>query len=240
MLATFAFVIFPASVLAAPNWLTSQYAYPVCEYPYAKIYVYFKNEEPNHPNNAMLVTATNVESNKTLDLGRVEAGATASGYIIPNIGTDSDQLAAGTVRFDLKWANNRWGTDVRYASFTGVTCNPTAVIIEDFKAFAKNSNKVIVTWKSGSENNLAGFNVWRSIKELNGPVFKDPVKVTGSMIQPKTPGSLSGNSYKVVDDKVKPGRVYKYKMEVIGVNGQPIEHTKDIKVKVPQVGEPPL
>jgi hypothetical protein len=93
-----------------------------------------------------------------------------------------------------------------------------------YLALTSDRANVTVSWKTASELNTAGFNVYRG---------ESPDKVVLRLNQTTIPpaiDSLRGAEYKYVDRKAKPGIGYYYKIEEIELSGEsnfygPIEHT---------------
>jgi hypothetical protein len=93
----------------------------------------------------------------------------------------------------------------------------TAVELFDFTA-ASSIGGVLVAWKTGSEQDNAGFNVWRSDSE-NGQF----AKLTGSLI-PAEGGAGQGASYSFTDRSAIPGGTYFYKLEDVDTAGASTFH----------------
>ncbi|NTV31345.1 hypothetical protein HGA91_05220 [candidate division WWE3 bacterium] len=81
----------------------------------------FSNTEPSNDNYSMDVTATDEQTKKSVNLGTVKPGQTVTKTL--NLGVN--KIAAGRVKFDLKWTNNSSGTDVRYSSYDAIQCEET-------------------------------------------------------------------------------------------------------------------
>ena len=93
----------------------------------------------------------------------------------------------------------------------------TLITLASFEAAAKN-NKVILLWKTESEINNAGFNIYRSESE-NG----EYTKINASLI-PAQGSPANGVSYKFVDTGVTNRQIYYYKLEDIDLNGTSTMH----------------
>ncbi len=105
-------------------WLTNQSASSSCPTTGsgAVISVTFSNTEPNKPNFAMTVVATDQQSSKSVNMGSIIGGQTKSNQIQ----TGKTTLNAGSVTFKLTWTDGHSGTDSRTATYKAVTnCNPT-------------------------------------------------------------------------------------------------------------------
>lgn len=96
-------------------WSTRQAASSECspDNKDAVINVQFTNTE--NPK-SIDVTAKDVQSGKTVDLGTVKPKETKRGQIV----TESKELASGTVQFSLKWSDGSSGVDTRAATYEAI------------------------------------------------------------------------------------------------------------------------
>jgi hypothetical protein len=101
---------------------------------------------------------------------------------------------------------------------------PTAVDLVSFSAVYKKKT-VILTWETASEQNNAGFNLYRS-REIDG----NRKKVNTELIPAQFPGELIGAIYTYVDASVKADRKYFYWLESVDLNGQSKLHGP-VKIK---------
>jgi hypothetical protein len=69
---------------------------------------------------------------------------------------------------------------------------------------------VVLRWKTASEPNLAGFDVWR-----RGP--GGSVRVNGSLIRAR--GGTAGAEYRFVDRSARPGHTYTYRLQLVDRTG---------------------
>lgn len=99
---------------------------------------------------------------------------------------------------------------------SGNSCAPvviykaTAANLIAFDGDAKKAG-VRLKWETGSELDTLAFNVWRSAKR-DGKF----IKVNVNPIPAKSMG-VEGAAYQYTDKNVKPGKVYFYKLEIVGV-----------------------
>ena len=121
--------------------------------------------------------------------------------------------------------------DTNYIYFTPYNCNtafsgtvlrykwnqPTAITLLSFTA-ASTSDGIILTWKTGSEIENAGFHIWRS----NG-LDEGYMRIT-SLLIPAQGSVSSGYQYSYTDERVLPGEVYYYKLEDIDYQGKTCLH----------------
>ena len=132
------------------------------------------------------------------------------------------------------WIHTRPEDDVRTPDFpagefyigsiihdsTGAGHHPVIVTLITLSSFnAKQKGKiVIIKWETATEIDNLGFNIYRSESE-NG----EYVKINKKLITAKG-SSIHGASYKFVDEKVKSGKAYWYKLEDIDSGKGPTQH----------------
>lgn len=106
------------------------------------------------------------------------------------------------------------GFEINGGFFGGAPGNPTAATLIKFNAkFAPNKNAVRMTWETGNELNVLGFNVW--VKTGKGE-WKQRDK---ELIVAKQMGHIEGAKYSVKQKKVKLGMTYHYKLEIVMADG---------------------
>ena len=88
-------------------------------------------------------------------------------------------------------------------------CSPTAVAVNRFTA-RWTGKRVAVTWRTGSEAEVLGFNVFRSLGA--GP-FR---KVNTTLIAARHD---LGGAYRLIDRTVKRSKTYTYRLQVVSKNG---------------------
>ena len=89
------------------------------------------------------------------------------------------------------------------------TCGPTAVAVASFTATRLHQG-VRVRWRTGTEADLLGFQVYRS----RAHSWK---RLSRSLIVAK--GSSSGGSYRFVDQTARRGVAYRYRLEAVNRDG---------------------
>ena len=89
--------------------------------------------------------------------------------------------------------------------------SPTSVQVAAFAATRVESG-VTVTWRTASEGELAGFNVWRV---RNGRA----TKVNRTLIPAKRAGTAHGASYRFVDRAAWAGATYTYRLQAVSQKG---------------------
>ena len=107
-----------------------------------------------------------------------------------------------------------------------VTPAPTAATLTMFNARATKKN-VSVTWETGTELVVTGFNIWRGTKQ-NGK-YK---LVNLEMIAAQNVGTVHGQRYTFQDKTSKAAKTYFYKLQVLGVQGT-LEWSNPKKVTTP-------
>lgn len=118
--------------------------------------------------------------------------------------TQSDQpIGDGSLR--------RWAT--RIGSFRFTACTPTAVSVRSFAARWQRK-RIAVRWRTASEAEILGFNVYRSVG--SGP-FR---KLNPLLIAAKRAGTARGAAYAFVDRAVRRGKTYTYRLQVVSAGGQ--------------------
>lgn len=102
---------------------------------------------------------------------------------------------------------------------------PTATALVRFRSrYNAAKQRVRVGWQTGSELEIVGFNLWR--KTGNGKW----VKLNDEMIAAKHIGELTGDKYARRDAKIKTGKTYYYKLELVHAGGSS-EWSDEVKVK---------
>jgi hypothetical protein len=90
---------------------------------------------------------------------------------------------------------------------------PTAVELDSFAAEPQ-SGGVLLTWRTATELDVVGYNVYRS-KSRGGP----RTQVNAKLIASQMPGSAVGASYSFVDEAAAKGGRYYYWLEELDVHG---------------------
>lgn len=90
---------------------------------------------------------------------------------------------------------------------------PTSVELANFKAVFKSARAELM-WRTAQETDMVGFYVWR--RRGKG----EWEKMTTDLIAAKNPGTLIGAKYKYKDKNLKPGKKYRYKLELVHTQGK--------------------
>lgn len=104
---------------------------------------------------------------------------------------------------------------------------PTSAILISFKAKLTPKKQVKLSWETGSEMTLLGFDVYRQTVGA-----KKWVKVNANVIQAQNPGGVTGAKYVYTDKTVQSGKTYRYKLKVLNTDGT-FEWSETRKVTVP-------
>jgi hypothetical protein len=108
------------------------------------------------------------------------------------------------------------------------SATPTAVDLASFRGRYAAPN-VRLTWKTATETNLVGFNLWRS-RRADGTFNR----LNSTLIRAKHPGSGLGDTYRRQDKDLKGAGKYYYKLELIRADGTSV-WSDLIPVEVPLV-----
>lgn len=95
----------------------------------------------------------------------------------------------------------------------------TLVDLLDFQAESRN-DKIVLTWKTASETDNAGFHLWRLVR---GEDSSDYVRITDNLI-PAKGSPTEGAKYTYKDKNVTEGSTYDYKLEDIDTEGVSTYH----------------
>ncbi len=101
----------------------------------------------------------------------------------------------------------------------GDACDETPTVINlSFFIALPRANKIVIQWRTESESDNAGFNIYRSAADRG-----EYCKINDALI-PAEGSATQGASYIFVDKTVKNGRTYYYKLEDIDLNGVSAMH----------------
>jgi hypothetical protein len=113
-------------------------------------------------------------------------------------------------------AQGIWHT--RIGSFKFTQCGPTAVSVRSFGAHWR-GNRIAVAWRTASEVDALGFNVYRSIG--SGPSRK----VNRTLIAAGKGGQPGGARYRLIDRNVRRSATYTYRLQIVSSKGVRTWHT---------------
>jgi hypothetical protein len=91
---------------------------------------------------------------------------------------------------------------------------PLAVELSRFEVSKVGRKGIFLQWETVSEQEVAGFNIYRS-----GKSEKMNRLITPELIAAFYPGELTGAVYTFKDANVKPAKTYYYWLEAIGLDG---------------------
>jgi len=164
-------------------------------------------------------TTTFVDFSISCDLLKTNNTANAARYTI--LCGQSWQLQVASI--DNATDHNAIGGDVGHGAnpssdIAGTWSDAVSTLVELSRFEGSHENgKALLTWKTASEIDNAGFHLWRA--EGEGPY----VRITTAMI-PALGSSVQGAEYAFEDSAVYPNRIYSYKLEDIDMNGQSAFH----------------
>jgi hypothetical protein len=102
--------------------------------------------------------------------------------------------------------------------FRAAVVEAPQVDMKFFTAFKlKKGKKVVVTWKTYSETDTAGFNLYCSIDG------GDYLRLNADLI-PAKGSEKKGRKYRIVDKDLSPDKTYTYRLEVVGLSGAVSTH----------------
>jgi hypothetical protein len=87
---------------------------------------------------------------------------------------------------------------------------PTSVKVAIFSA-RRAGDAVAISWRTASEANALGYNVWRFVRARG-------VKVNRTLVSAK--GRTGGAAYRLVDRTARPGVAYTYRLQIVGKDGR--------------------
>jgi hypothetical protein len=104
-----------------------------------------------------------------------------------------------------------WRT--RIGAFKFPSCDATTAV--DVRTFATRRTKagVEVSWRTGVETEILGFNVWRSSGEIRR-------KLNRALVPAKHSGKPTGAAYRFVDRKAKSRTLHTYRLQVVDLKGK--------------------
>lgn len=102
-----------------------------------------------------------------------------------------------------------WAT--RIGAFVMPSCTPTAATLRSL-AVKRARRGVFVTWRTGVETSLLGFNLYRVWDGRQ-------VKLNPALIPAVFGGTPAGHEYTFLDRSARHGLTYTYRLQAVGVNG---------------------
>ncbi|MFN2468685.1 MAG: choice-of-anchor B family protein [Gaiellaceae bacterium] len=137
-----------------------------------------------------------------------------------------DTMPAADLSFNIGGdVTGDWSNYPYFASGTVVVSNiteglfvlqprlaPTAVKVASFRA-RQAGKRVTLSWRTASEREILGFNVFRDAQGRR-------VKVTKSLVPAKSLGQVAGARYTFVDRNVRAGTAYTYRLQVVSKDGR--------------------
>ena len=105
---------------------------------------------------------------------------------------------------------SRWGI-TQFSDWAAATSAPTAVKLSRLAARTR-AGGVAVSWKTASEIELVGFNLYR---QQRGKL----VKLNRLLIPSVFGGTTSGHGYSFLDRSARRGATYTYRLQAVGLGG---------------------
>src|SRR5581483_1476602 len=118
-------VLVPLWSAPAPAWSYRASVEATCTASGVRLALHFANTE-SHPTQAMTVTATDLQTSKSVALGSVAPGHTATG----NIDTGVPSVKAGKVRVALSWTGAPGAGEQRLLAYPAFGCDPPPAVPE--------------------------------------------------------------------------------------------------------------
>ena len=136
---------------------------------------------------------------------------------LPNPNSPPATVTPAAVLLPCDWVNNHDGHPERITNCRGchATMEPPCTTVIELSSFTATpaNRKVILTWKTESEIDNAGFNVYRAQSEDG-----EYIKINGALI-PAEGTSTKGSVYHYVDGDLVNGETCYYKLEDIDTSG---------------------
>lgn len=134
--------------------------------------------------------------------------------------TPANGVTCFRVLFTSQNANNATSNSVTTTGSPNGECvtitSSTAVRLSSMSA-ARGNNGAMLIWKTGSEVNTAGFNLYRA-ESKDGPYTRINAQLIAAT------NTVTGNSYAYEDTTALPGKTYFYQLEDVELNGTSARH----------------
>ena len=145
-------------------------------------------------------------------------------YVFTVLGLDGS-IAKASATVTVPGNDNTGTTTIITTTTTTITTTPTttttevptAILLTSFEAEPGNQSVTLV-WKTESEFDNYGFNLYRSEKEDG-----DFAKINDTLIESQG-SATKGATYTYINGEVKSGHIYYYKLEQIDLSGKSIFH----------------
>jgi hypothetical protein len=106
-----------------------------------------------------------------------------------------------------------WKTRMGSFAYPVQNCNPTTAVSVRRLDAVRTKKGVSVTWRTASETEILGFNVFRTRTGTSR------IKVNPALIPAKHSGQAGGAAYRVLDRTAKAGRGYTYRLQIVDLRG---------------------
>jgi CSLREA domain-containing protein len=103
---------------------------------------------------------------------------------------------------------------------------PTATNVTGVKGLVNKNDNIVLRWKTTTETQIAGFNIYRQGKQGEWK------QINAKFRQAKHAGAALGDKYRFIDRKANADKTYRYKIEIVYLDGH-TEWTQVIRVNKP-------
>lgn len=174
----------------------------------AGIYIFTTNDPEETSSLQVLIENNIITSNSAQLGGAIFVCGNSHPQIINNIISGNTQIMGEEIYI----CSDSSADIVIPPTTTTTSIAPTIIELVFFKAIPGNG-KIILRWKTESEKDNAGFNIYRS-ETRNG----NYVKINDALI-PAKGSTFQGAYYEFINTGVRNGRTYYYKLEDLDLNG---------------------
>ena len=152
-----AFLLVVLAAMPSGAWLFRASVDQTCTASGVQLTVHFTNTEPK-ASQAMTVSATDTQTNKSVTLGTVAAGKSGQG----TIDTALQSVKTGKVRIDLAWASDPKSHDQQLLPYGAFGCDPPPAVPEGLNG-----------WTLGAVvGGVVGAGVWRRNRTVRRTVHR--------------------------------------------------------------------
>jgi hypothetical protein len=183
------------------------------------IYIYATNDAAETAAESILIQDNSISANSAQLGGAIFICGNAHPRIINNVISGNTQISGEEVFIcsDSSAEIVNPTTTTASISTTTTSAPATLIVLSVFKA-VPGDRQVALIWKTESEIDNAGFNIYRSLRR-EGPYKKINISLISAQGMP-----MKGASYKFVDQGLKNGETYFYKLEDIDLSGKNTFH----------------
>ena len=173
----------------------------------AGIYIFTTNDIEETSTVQVLIQNNIIASNNAQLGGAIFICGNSHPRIFSNVISDNNQIAGDEI-----YVCSDSSAEIVNPTTTTTTVEPTIIELTFFKAIL-GYRQVILQWKTESEKDNAGFNIYRA--EAEGGEY---IKINDALI-PAKGTATQGAGYEFIDKNVRNRKTYWYKLEDIDING---------------------